>query len=61
MNTKRWTQATRSLALALLVASTAVAQDARDTAAETKSHADMVARLGKIATEAKTIHKYHGD
>ncbi|MFT4842686.1 MAG: hypothetical protein ACI90M_003164, partial [Candidatus Azotimanducaceae bacterium] len=61
MNTTRWTKATRSLALALLVVSTVGAQDARDTAAETKSHADMLARLGKIATEAKTIHKYHGD
>lgn len=61
MNTTSWIQATRSLALALLFVSTAGAQDARDTPAETKSHADMLARLGKIAIEAKTIHKYHGD
>ena len=61
MITTRWTQAARLLAIALLVATTTRAQDPRDTAAETKSHSDMVARLNKVASEAKTIHKYHGD
>ena len=61
MKTTNWTTIGRLATCTLLVAACALGQDVRDTASETKSHAFMRQRLAEIATEAKSIHKYHGD